>query len=268
MAKGISLHIGLNHVDPDHYEGWDGALSACEADARDMKAIAVANGFAVSGMLLSPQATADAVISSVKAAAKVLKAGDIFLITYSGHGGQVRDTNGDEADRMDETWVLFDRQVVDDELYALWSRFRKGVRIFALSDSCHSGTVVRAVPDFIEGGDRVRAMPRSVGKKVEAAHARLYRAIQKENPPAKQAAVKAAVILISGCMDNQYSMDGPRNGAFTGALKRVWRNGAFAGDHRRLRDRIVALMPATQTPNYFVVGRPNAAFEAQKPFTI
>jgi hypothetical protein len=268
MATGLSLHIGLNRVDPDQYEGWDGALSACEADARDMKAIAVAKGFTVSGILLSPQATSAAVMAAVKAAAKVLKAGDIFLITYSGHGGQVRDTNGDEPDKMDETWVLFDRQVVDDELYALWGRFRKGVRVFALSDSCHSGSVVRAVPDFIAGGDRVRAMPRSVGKKVEAAHAKLYRSIQKDNTPAKKVSVKAAVLLVSGCMDNQYSMDGPRNGAFTGALRKVWRNGAFTGDYRRFRDRIVALMPATQTPNYFVVGAKNAAFEAQKPFTI
>lgn len=268
MATGLSLHIGLNRVDPDQYEGWDGALSACEADARDMKAIAVATGFTVNGILLSPQATSAAVMAAIKSAAKVLKAGDIFLITYSGHGGQVRDTNGDEPDKMDETWVLFDRQVVDDELYALWGRFRKGVRVFALSDSCHSGSVVRAVPDFIAGGDRVRAMPRSVGKKVEAAHAKLYRSIQQDNPPAKQAAVKASVLLISGCMDNQYSMDGPRNGAFTGTLKKVWKNGAFAGDYRRFRDRIVALMPATQTPHYFLAGAKNAAFEAQKPFTI
>ena len=32
-ARGISLHIGLNAVDPAQYEGWDGALTACEFDA-------------------------------------------------------------------------------------------------------------------------------------------------------------------------------------------------------------------------------------------
>jgi hypothetical protein len=37
MARGISLHIGLNRVDPDHYDGWDGALTACEFDAEDME---------------------------------------------------------------------------------------------------------------------------------------------------------------------------------------------------------------------------------------
>ena len=36
-------------------------------------------------------------------------------------------------------------------------------------------------------------------------------------------------ILISGCQDNQTSMDGDRNGAFTEALLRVWADGAFTG---------------------------------------
>src|SRR6195952_238962 len=40
MTSGISLHIGLNAVDPDQYEGWDGKLTACEADAKDMAALA------------------------------------------------------------------------------------------------------------------------------------------------------------------------------------------------------------------------------------
>jgi metacaspase-1 len=270
MPKGISVHIGLNRVDPAQYEGWDGRLSACEADAKDMRALSTAQGFNAASFLLSDQATADAVTKAISYAAKQLKAGDAFFLTYSGHGGQVKDTNHDETDndQMDETWVLFDRQFVDDELYDLWRQFKRGVRILVLSDSCHSGTVTRAVPAFIEGGDRVRAMPREVGTRVERAHAKMYRDIQVAHPRKASAEVRASVLLISGCMDNQYSMDGAKNGAFTGTLKKVWRNGKFQGHYRRFRDRIVAQMPATQTPNYYVVGAPNPAFEAQKPFTI
>ena len=33
MPQGISVHIGLNSVDPGQYEGWNGQLTACEADA-------------------------------------------------------------------------------------------------------------------------------------------------------------------------------------------------------------------------------------------
>jgi hypothetical protein len=41
----MSIHIGLNGVDPDHYGGWDGELRACEADARDMAQVAEQRGF-------------------------------------------------------------------------------------------------------------------------------------------------------------------------------------------------------------------------------
>jgi metacaspase-1 len=269
MAKGISLHIGLNRVDPAHYEGWDGTLNACEADARDMQALAKSSKFKPMPLLLTAQATAKAVSAAIKKAAKTLVKGDIFFMTYSGHGGQVRDTNGDEDDdRMDETWVLFDRQLVDDELYALWGGFKAGVRIVVFSDSCHSGSVVRMAPPMISGGPRERLMPRQVGEKVEAAHQALYRGIQAAHPGAEKATVKASILLISGCMDNQTSLDGEHNGAFTEMLLKVWNGGKFRGSYRRFRDTIVSRMPASQSPNYFFVGAPDRAFEAQRPFKI
>ena len=56
------------------------------------------------------------------------------------------DTSGEEVDRQDETWCLWDGQLIDDELYLELSRFAAGVRVLVLSDSCHSGTVTRAAP--------------------------------------------------------------------------------------------------------------------------
>ena len=172
MPKGISLHIGLNRVDPAQYEGWDGALAACEFDAKDLATIARKRGFKSSDLILTRQATSKTLIDAIGAAAKKLSKGDLFLLTYSGHGGQVKDTNGDEKDGRDETWVLYDRQIVDDELYALYRKFKAGVRIFVLSDSCHSGTVTRAVPAFLEAGPRARFMPLEVGDRVYKAHKR------------------------------------------------------------------------------------------------
>lgn len=268
MATGISVHIGLNRVDPDHYEGWDGQLAACEADAKDMAALAKAQGFASQSLILTKAGTADAVAAAISNAAKTLKSGDLFFLTYSGHGGQVLDTNSDEKDRMDETWVCYDRQLIDDELYELWGTFKAGVRILVLSDSCHSGTVLREIPAFVSGGPRIRAMPTTVVRKVQKAHAALYRKIQDEHPAAERAIVRASVLLISGCMDNQTSLDGARNGLFTGTLKKVWRNGAFKGNYRKLRDTIVAKMPPNQTPNYYFVGVANPKYEAQRPFEI
>jgi hypothetical protein len=268
MAKGISLHIGLNAVDPAHYGGWDGALSACEYDAKDMLAIANKRGFAASTMLLTKQATVAAVSQAIQNAAKQLSKGDIFFLTYSGHGGQVPDTNQDEADRMDETWVLYDRQLVDDELYKLYSTFKSGVRIVVLSDSCHSGTVTRATPPWEASQPKIRVMPANVGKETYRKNKATYDGIQKANAGAESIALKATVVLISGCQDNQVSLDGSRNGLFTGTMKKVWNNGKFAYGYRRFRDSIVTRMPPTQTPNYYVIGAANPDFESQKPFTV
>ena len=265
-AKGISLHIGLNLVDPAHYDGWDGALAACEFDANDMQAIAIKQGFQTT-KLLTPQATSTNVIAAIATAAKALKSGDLFLITYSGHGGQVPDTNNDEKDRKDETWVLFDRQLVDDELYQLWGKFKAGVRILALSDSCHSGSVTRELPAAL-GGPRQRLLPPDVALRTYKANKKSYDAIQKAAGPAELAKLRASVLLISGCQDNQTSADGDRNGLFTETLRKVWANGKYAGGHKLFRDKIAHRMPPYQSPNYYVVGATNPAFETQKPFTI
>jgi hypothetical protein len=272
MAKGMSIHIGLNNVDPGHYGGWDGQLTACELDAKDMRAIAKARKF-TSTMLLTGAATAGAVTAALKQAAASLKSGDILLLTYSGHGGQVPDTNHDEPDRQDETWVLYDRELVDDELYALWGRFKAGVRIVVLSDSCHSGTVIREMPVFRRANTgykvprRQRLMPPDVALRTYRRHRKLYDGIQKAHPAGEKAKLKATVILISGCRDNQTSADGDRNGLFTEKLRKAWANGKFKGGYRKFRDTIASLMPASQTPNYYVVGAPKPAFEQQRPFT-
>jgi hypothetical protein len=118
MATGRSIHIGLNSVDPDHYDGWSGQLTACEFDANDMQSIAESRGFQ-STKLLTQVATAEAVTGAIQGAASELGQGDFLFLTYSGHGGQVPDTNAEkEPDQSDETWVLYDRQLIDDELFA------------------------------------------------------------------------------------------------------------------------------------------------------
>ena len=170
MAKGISLHIGMNAVDPygyplkptrpgrkyavlsDDYEpvtfdcdfrvGWVGPLSSCELDAENMHELAKKQGFKAK-LLRTEQATTENVIKEIRDAAKKLKSGDTFLITYAGHGAQVEDLTGDERDGEDETWCLYDRMFLDDEQRELYSRFAKGVKIVVLADSCHAGSATR-----------------------------------------------------------------------------------------------------------------------------
>jgi hypothetical protein len=293
--KALSLHLGLNAVSGAAYEGWTGPLEACEFDARDMAALAKGQGMKPT-VLLTKKATRAALLAGMRSAAKALKAGDLFFLSYSGHGGQVPDTNKDEPDRKDETWCLFDGQLIDDELYLELSRFAAGVRILVLSDSCHSGSVTRErTPPPPPPGARAKLMPEAVGQRVYAANKDFYDKLQAAvanqakheakvvDPDAALAQVavtgpaatasalvgsfKPAVLLISGCMDNQTSLDGEHNGLFTEKMLKVWNQGKFSGTYASFHARIRAAMPANQSPNLFALG-PAAAFLKQQPFIV
>ena len=283
MAQGISIHIGLNRVDPVHYQGWSGDLAACEFDAHDMVAIAETIGFEERTTLLTADATVENVTAALRAAASQLSSGDILFLTYSGHGGSLPDKNGDEPDQRDETWVLYDRQFVDDELFSLYVTFKPGVRILVLSDSCHSGSVAKELPSFLNPGAlearfgtsepatierRVRTIPLDVRRRVEEANQAIYDEVQRSTPANDNVDLAASLLLISGCQDNQTSADGDRNGLFTGTLLDVWNGGKFKRYYRGFHRAIVEQMPPDQTPNLFFIGEPNPKFRRQKPFTI
>ena len=288
--QGRSLHLGLNSVNGAAYGGWTGPLAACEFDANDMAAVAKSMGMKAS-VLLSKKATRAAALAGLRSASSALKAGDFFLLTYSGHGGQVTDVNGDEPDHKDETMCLYDGQLIDDELYFELSKFKAGVRVLVLSDSCHSGTITRELPPPPPPpGQRAKLLPDAVARRVYLEHQAFYDKLQKDvvsaagkamvDPDAALAQVgaaahatalvgafKPAMVLISGCQDNQTSMDGDHNGAFTESVLKVWANGAFTGNYTSFHARVRAGLPPTQSPNLFVLGDATA-FLAQKPFTV
>lgn len=296
MSKGMYITIGLNEVDPGSYYGWSGELKGCENDARDMAAIAKSAG-AEGITLLTDQATSENVTKSLYEAAESLDAGDLLILSYSGHGGQVGDVTADEDDGLDETWCLYDRQLIDDELYAMWAKFKPGVRILVFSDSCHSGTVVRdffyeslyaaveakksdlqstdpsgtgpeKISMMIDGGRRPKAMPSKLSWAMYIKDKALYDSLQFLAGPSERAVIGASIILISGCQDNQLSGDGDDNGLFTWALKTIWADGKFKGNYLDFKKSIGAILPPSQSPNYFIVGASNLAFEAQPPFSI
>ena len=289
--RGRSLHIGLNSVAGSAYGGWTGPLAACEFDANDMAAIAESKGMRPT-VLLTRKATRAAAFDAMRSAARALRAGDLFFLSYSGHGGQVPDVNGDEDDKRDETWCLYDGQVIDDELYLELCRFAAGVRILVLSDSCHSGSVARGIPLQVDTvpHQRPKLMPESVAMRTYRDHKAFYDKIQRDTAAAAgrpvvdpdmalaqvavsgrlgaiAAKMKASVILISGCQDNQTSMDGDHNGAFTEQVLNVWNQGKFSGNHAHFHARVRARLPATQSPNLFTLGRAGV-FLAQTPFTL
>jgi hypothetical protein len=292
-TKALSLHLGLNSVSAAHYGGWSGELLSCEFDANDMAAIAKASRMKPT-VLLTRKSTRANALAALRAASTQLKDGDLFFLTYSGHGGQVPDVTGEEEDKKDETWCLYDGQLIDDELFLELSRFAEGVRVLVFSDSCHSGTVTRApLPEAgaVQPAGRSKMMPPAVAMRTYREHQAFYDKLQKDvathasgslrtDPDNMLARIavsprltdiakecKAAVLLISGCQDNQTSMDGDHNGAFSEQLLQVWNHGAYRGTYAKFHAAIKARMPATQSPNFFTLG-PAAALVGQQPFSV
>jgi hypothetical protein len=280
MHRGISVHIGLNYLDKKHYGLEVIPLGTCEQDAKDMQKIAIAQNFKSSFILLSENASREAVKSVIKLASEQLNNGDTFLLTYSGHGGFVPDVNGDEQDNLDETWCLYDGQLIDDELYELWSYFKEGVKIFVISDSCHSGTVARANPNVHESKTdnkifQKKLLSYSIAKEVYLQNRDFYTKIGRDFG-ADESKIKASIKLFAACQDPQvsYTMAFAKNSIFTQKLKEIWDDGKFDGDYNeffeKIKKEVLALefLPTTQTPNLMNIGKIDKNFDRAKPFQI
>lgn len=195
------------------------------------------------------------------------------MLTYAGHGGQLPDLNGDEPDGLDETWCLYDGQLIDDEIYFLLGQFKPDTRILVFSDSCHSGSVVRnayyaALPP---GGEAIhyRNMPLELTVRTYYANKAFYDGILLD-PKLKDAEsqVTASVMLIAGCHDNQKAGETGFHGLFTATLLHVWNGGKFQGDYQSFHKAIVGFMPPIQTPELSTYGKIDPMFSMQRPFSI
>jgi hypothetical protein len=307
-TRGISMHIGLNTVDKNAYPFPVTPLRGCINDANAMHRVATERGFTTTAVLLDAAATSTAVTAEIRAVAATLQPGDIFFVSYAGHGSQVVDVAGDENDRLDETWVLWDRQLLDDELYGLWAEFKPGVRIVMLSDSCHSGTMARDVSstalDPVTAAQAALAIAAVAGPAVTElgltdpeVPSRVARRVVSEvvvDPAPPRLLAEELGTYQTALRRKEYvqiKADAQRGDPSCSVLLisgcqdsqtssdgRV--NGLFTEkllqvlaegnvtSYTDLHRRIVARMPARQQPNLFWATVPDAVFEAQQPFTI
>lgn len=235
MATGLSLHVGVNVTGA---VGIDvRPLLGCENDARKMLELACSRGFIHLGddpenPIIGKDATYKNVLGKMHIAAKELKAGDIFLFTFSGHGTRQGEEGDSEDDFHDETLVLHDRLLLDNVLgRLLWPAFKPGVRVVMVSDSCHSGGAAMSVVDSenedasegngAQNGFQVREISPGQAKSHMDSLKEFYEQLKKELP-AEPPPVAAQVLLLAACTDHQKTRDGDPHGLFTTALLDVW----------------------------------------------
>jgi hypothetical protein len=226
MAKKAVL-IGVNRY---RMPGAD--LRGCVNDVVNMtNVLTQVYGFAKSDIVTLTDfgATKKAMQAAIRALVTGGRKGDVLYLHYSGHGANVPDTNGDEADGRDEilcpTDLDWKSPPTDDWLRATFNRLKAGVSLTVVMDCCHSGTNTRALlpPDApsiprylpnpwdlmaVESGRKLRGAVR-VGMHTASKAARRRSDVVNVDIPE---------VLVTGCRDTQTSADAFIGGSFNGAL--------------------------------------------------
>jgi uncharacterized caspase-like protein len=127
MAKKALL-VGINR-----YKIPGADLRGCVNDVKNLRAVLTTYyGFVSKNIktLTDYAATTKAMRDAVATLVKGAKKGDVLLLHYSGHGANVPDKNGDEADRRDEILCPTDldwKALLDDWLRATFNQLPAGM---------------------------------------------------------------------------------------------------------------------------------------------
>jgi len=183
--------VGIN------YKGTSAELRGCVNDVYILRDLLVSQyKYKIEDIIVltDQQATRQNILLAFTSLVQHAKSGDSICFTFSGHGSYVKDVNSEEADGQDELIVTVDNYaIVDDEFKLIVDTYLKpGVNMFTIFDSCHSGTVLDLKYSFDKNTTTII------------------------NDSYKE--TKGNVILLSGCRDDQVSMDAFINKSFNGAL--------------------------------------------------
>ena len=265
MERGISIHIGVNHP-----AGTFDRLSQSEETAWKLAELSFQAGYRAIHVLCGPQATRQAVGTLLAGTARALRPGHTLFVSFSGHGSQVIDDDGDERDGLDETWCLHDGMLVDDDLVEYWRLLAPGTRGLVVADCCFAGGCAREAK-------RLRAWPgvwapgALDGTVYLSGHGGVSRGV-KQNPvppgipvPAQDDGIKASVLLLAATGETQRA----REGLYVRHLLDVWDGGAFRGSfhelHREVSTR-VRRDAHDQEPQMVMLGTPDRRFPLEVAF--
>ena len=221
-----ALCVGINEFAHLPNANW---LNGCVNDANDMAAmLRTQPGFSRRNItvLTDADATKANVLSKLTDIIGKAKAGklDHVVFSFSSHGTQVPDQNGDETvDHVDEAFACYDiaqkggdwdrdTVIIDDELHALLSDIPKGVLVEVFLDTCHSGTGLK---DLLPG-QKARFLPpptrRGMQRLAAKSDPKGYQELVKTTPAATRA------VLFAGCKADQTSADAYFDGRYSGAF--------------------------------------------------
>lgn len=200
----------------------DEQLPGARSDARKMREFLKTQwGMAESDilLLLDTDATKAAITEALfDWLPGVSRPGDRIIIYFSGHGSQIRDTSGDEADGMDEVFMPSDsgggvhsvNLLIDDEIRDAFASLLDR-EILLIADSCNSGTLSRSV-DFDATLEQTTHRERYIRPDFDPDYRLEYR---DEEPVSREV---GAHLTLSAAMPHQWAWESSGTGVFTAYL--------------------------------------------------
>ena len=210
-GRRVSFHIGINN-----YPGTANDLRGCVNDANNWERILREIYGFKTFKLTDRQATYSNVVKTMNRVIYRVRQDKNahVVITFSGHGTNVRDVNGDEEDRRDEELCLYDRLLIDDELREILSKIAGVCKLTFISDSCHSGTVTRSFLNSLYEEDAPMARylpPQDDDEAFDSGHTNVTKKIFQPVEGMNE-------VLLTGCRSSEYSYDAKIDGQFQGAM--------------------------------------------------
>lgn len=180
-------------------------LRGCVPDAAVWTDTLSRRGYVVR-TLLNSQADAQSVVRGLLHHLRGLKAGDVFVFVFAGHGTWRISDDPTELHCRDDAICCFENDkpgsnlIFDDAFSVLWSLIPRDACVCAIFDSCHSGNMFRgAVP--IPSDALVRSMDPVV----------MRRSVPKTKPIRR-----GSLVHMAACRSNQFAYDVAIGGGFHG----------------------------------------------------
>jgi len=116
-------------------------------------------------VLIDSQATRSGILQGLEWLVSQADSGKDIVFFYSGHGGQLEDRNGDEADGLDEVICPYDfsmedkfgTAIFDDEIAQYIQKLSTKARtVTFIFDSCFSGSAQKALPQGVSDSETGR----------------------------------------------------------------------------------------------------------------
>lgn len=226
MAKKALL-VGINK-----YEVPGADLRGCVNDVKNLSAALVKYyGFSRGNIkiVVDYDATKKRMQTEIEKLIAKAKPGDVLLVHYSGHGSNVPDKSGDEADHRDEivcpTDLDWKDPLLDDWLRTQFDKLSPKVNLTVIMDCCHSGSNTRELrPPDAKRIERFLPSPLDLlaaesGRRLRGA-VRGQRALLRKGTKKGKDIVNVNIpeLLITGCRDTQTSADAYIGGTYNGAL--------------------------------------------------